>query len=143
MLVHRIIQKAKILILTLLLGASALVVVPSVAYAASTCPAVGGTPTCCGKGSNAYQPSISLGCSGQGDPIMDLLFAAIRFLSYGAGLIIVGSLTYAGIQYTGSRGDPNAHALAVKRIQANVVALLMFVFAFAIVNYVVPGQILK
>jgi hypothetical protein len=64
-------------------------------------------------------------------------------LSYGVGLVIVGSLTYAGIQYTGSRGDPNANAQAVKRIQANVTALLLFVFAYAIVNYIVPGQLLK
>jgi hypothetical protein len=103
---------------------------------------------CCGAdGTDADDTqtpvSIDLGCKSKGNPIMDMLFAAIRFLSYGVGLVIVGSLTYAGIQYTASRGDPNAHAQAVKRIQANAFALLLFVFAFAIVNYLVPGALLK
>ena len=73
---------------------------------------------------------------------MDMLFAFIRFLSYGVGLVIVASLTYAGIQYIGSRGDPSANAQAVKRIQANVSALLLFVFAYAILNYIIPGAVL-
>lgn len=102
-----------------------------------------GTHYCGDPNKDFVNTSIDLGCKGKGNPILDLAFAAIRFLSYGVGLVIVGSLTYAGIQYTGSRGDPNANAQAVKRIQANVTALLLFVFAYAIVNYIVPGQLLK
>jgi hypothetical protein len=91
----------------------------------------------------AINTNIDLGCKGQGEPIMDLLFALIRFVSYGVGLVIVGSLTFAGIQYIGSRGDPSANAMAIKRITANVTALLLFAFAYAIINYIVPGQVLK
>src|SRR5206468_3901288 len=101
-----------------------------------------GDPVCCGKGATAYMPSFSLGCQAKGNAILDLLFAVIRFLSVGAGLVIIASLVYAGIQYSASAGDPNAHATAVKRIRANVVALLIFVFAYAIVNYLVPGELL-
>lgn len=74
---------------------------------------------------------------------MDLLFAIIRFLSVGVGLVIVASMVYAGVQYIGSRGDPNANALAIKRIQSNVTALLIFIFSYALLNYVIPGQLLK
>lgn len=111
-----------------------ILIVPTTAFAITSCGAPDQSP---------YEPSIDLGCKGVGNPILDLLFAIIRFLSYGVGLIIVASMVYAGIQYIGSRGDPNSTALAMKRIQANVVALLLFVFAFAIVNYLVPGTFLN
>jgi hypothetical protein len=108
---------------------------PVVAYAANDCgDADNGGPV---------KVSIDLNCKGKGNPILDMMFGAIQFLSYGVGLVLVGSMVYAGIQYTGSRGDPNAHALAIKRIQANMVALFLFIFAFAIVNYLVPGALLK
>lgn len=115
---------------------------PQVKDASICCPAPKDKPTCCGKGDTAYEPSIDLGCKGEGNGIMDLMFAVIRFLSLGVGLVIVASMVYAGLQYIGSRGDPNANALAIKRIQANVVALLLFIFAYALINYVVPGQLL-
>lgn len=132
--IKRIIKKANIFIALVLTTLCIGIATPAAALAA---------PHACGAGSDTYVPSIELGCKGKGNPIMDLLFAIIRFLSYGVGLVIVGSLTYAGIQYTGSRGDPNANAQAVKRIQANVVALLLFVFAYAILNYLVPGTLLS
>ena len=99
----------------------------------------------CGSGTNgnsSYTPSIELGCQGKGNPIEDLLFAIIRFLSTGVGLVIIASLIVAGIQYTTSRGDPGATAKAIGRIRSNMVALLVFVFAYAILNYVIPGQLL-
>ena len=97
----------------------------------------------CGSGDDAYEASIDLGCSGHGNPITDLVFAIVRFLTTGVGLVVVGSLIYAGIQYTGSRGDPQATAAAQNRIRNNVIALLMFMFAYAILNYIIPGQVLK
>jgi len=110
-----------------------------------TQPALAAGITPCGSKASGtqYTPSIDLGCQGKGNAILDLMFAAIRFLSIGVGLVIVASLVYAGIQYTGSRGDPNANALAIKRITSNVTALLIYIFAFAILNYVIPGQFLK
>lgn len=96
----------------------------------------------CGRGANAVKTSISIGCKGEGNPILDMLFAFIRFLSDGVGLVLVASLVWAGIQYTSSRGDPNASAEAMKRIQSVVIALLIFIFAYAILNYVVPGTFL-
>lgn len=110
----------------------------------STIP-TGGTNHCGGGSGNASVDTgfLKLGCKGIGNPIVDLLFAIIRFLSIGVGLVIVGSMIYAGIQYTSSRGDPNTTAEAVKRIRANVAALLIFIFAYAMLNYVIPGQIFK
>jgi len=69
--------------------------------------------------------SINFGCRGKGNAIMDLLFAIIRFLTTGVGLVLVASLVWGGIQYTSSRGDPQATAKAIQRIRANVIALLV------------------
>ena len=138
--------------LTALLLASPLAASAAVDGGAGSTPAktAGGSGgsssiTPCGSSASGtqYTPSIDLGCKGKGNAIMDFLFAAIRFLSAGVGIVLVASMVYAGIQYTGSRGDPNADAQAVKRIQANITALLLFVFAYAILNYVVPGAFLK
>jgi hypothetical protein len=122
----------------------------------------------CGVGSSAVQTSINLGCKGNAcnsnnqklykpnssyctdtsnslgsDSITDMTFAIIKFLSDGVGLVIIASMVVAGIQFTSSRGDPQATATAIKRIQSNVLALFIFFFAYAILNYLVPGQILQ
>lgn len=97
----------------------------------------------CGGGENEIRTSIDFGCKGEGNAMLDLAFAIIRFLSNGAGLVIIGSLVWAGIQYTGSRGDPQSSAMAINRIQSTVFALLIFIFAYAIINYLVPGVFLR
>ena len=96
----------------------------------------------CGGGKQAVQVGINFGCQGKGNPIMDMLFAIIRLLSDGVGLVVIASLIVAGIQYTSSRGDPQLTAKAVHRLQSNVTALIIFFFAYAILNYLIPGQVL-
>lgn len=102
----------------------------------STC---GGT---CGSGDTAYTPVIDIGCRGQGNAIMDSLFGIIRFLSDGVGLVVVGSIIVGGIQYSASRGDPQATALAINRIRSSLIALLIYIFAYAFLNYILPGFVL-
>lgn len=97
----------------------------------------------CGGGENEIKTSVDFGCKGKGNAMLDLAFAIIRFLSNGAGLVIIGSLVWAGIQYSGSRGDPQSSALAINRIQSTVFALFIFIFAYAIINFLVPGVFLR
>lgn len=91
----------------------------------------------CGGG-DGIETSINIGCTGEGEPVTDMAFAIIRFLSAGVGLVIVGSIIWGGLQYIGSRDDPNSVAQAVGRIRSSVIALLIYIFAFAILNYVIP-----
>ncbi len=94
----------------------------------------------CGSGSTAVQTSIDFGCNGSSpNGIVDLLFAIIRFLSAGVGLVVIASIIVGGIQYIVSRGDPNATGAAIKRLTSSVIALIIFIFAYAILNYVIPG----
>ena len=126
---HSILKhKVRILAATLL-SLGVLFAVPAVALASQAC----------GSGSDAYTPSIDIGCTGKiANPIIDATFAVIRFLTNGVGLIIIGSIIVGGIQYTASRGDPQATAAAIQRLQSTVVALVIFIFGYAILNYVIP-----
>ena len=93
----------------------------------------------CGTGEKRVQTSIDFGCKGQGTALIDMLFAIIRFLSAGVGVVIVASTVYAGVMYTVSRGDPQAVAAAVTRLRNNVIALGLFIFGYAILNYLIPA----
>lgn len=109
----------------------------------------------CGSGTEAVNTSIDLGCTGDQcitdpsasyctatpghNPIIDMTFAILRLISDGVGLLIIASLIFAGIQYTFSRGEPQAAANATRRIQSSATALLIFILAYALLNYVVPN----
>jgi len=95
----------------------------------------------CGK--DGMKTTIDIGCKGKGNPIVDLLFAIIRFLVVGATVVITGSLVVAGIQYTSSGGSPEAISKAKKRITSSITALFILIFGYAILNYLIPVTILK
>lgn len=95
----------------------------------------------CGEGDDQVKTSIDLGCTGKGNPIGDLTFAIIRFLTVGVGLVVIGSIVVAGIQYTASSGDPQKAAAAIKRIVNAVTALALYLLIFALVNWLVPGGV--
>jgi hypothetical protein len=91
----------------------------------------------------AVETSIDIGCRGQGNPIIDMMFAVIRLLSNGVGLVIIGSIIVGGIQYTMSAGDPQAAAKAIGRIRATIIALGLYIFAYPLLNYVIPSGFFK
>ena len=93
----------------------------------------------CGNGSDAVKTSIDIGCTGQiGNPIIDVAYAIIKILTDGVGLVIIGSIVVGGIQYSASAGDPQATSRAITRIRESLIALVIFIFGFAILNYVIP-----
>lgn len=97
----------------------------------------------CGKGDSRITTKFNFGCNGADDnPIVDLAFAIIRFLAAGVGVVVVISIILAGIQYSTSEGNPEATMKAKRRIQASLIALVIYIFTFAIVNYLVPGGLL-
>lgn len=102
----------------------------------------------CGNGDKAVKLSFNIGCRGASNtepvtPLEDMLFAFLRFISAGVGLVVVGSVIVGGIQYTASQGNPQQMQAAIKRIQASVGALLLYAFAYAFINWIVPGGILR
>lgn len=108
---------------------------PISVFAGTTCGGGAGQPT--------VKTTIDLGCQAKGNPIMDMLFAIVRVLSDGVGLVIIGSIIWGGIQYSSSRGDPQSSAKAISRLQATVIALIIYIFGYAILNYLIPGAFLR
>lgn len=93
----------------------------------------------CGEGENAVEMSINFGCTGKGNPIVDMAYAIVRFLSFGVALVLVASIIYAGIQYTSSTGNPEQTSAAKKRITNAFIALIFYMLIFAFIQYLVPG----
>ncbi|HUD81142.1 MAG TPA: hypothetical protein VMR08_00735 [Patescibacteria group bacterium] len=93
----------------------------------------------CGNGDDKVYVSIDIGCSHNiNNPIIDMIFAIIRLLSDGVGIVVIASVIVGGIQYSTSHGDPQATAAATARIRASMMALFIYIFAYAILNYVIP-----
>lgn len=76
-------------------------------------------------------------------PIQDMAFALIRFLSTGVGIVITLALIASGIQYAGSEGNAEASAKAKKRAQDALVGLVIYMFAWAILQFLIPGGVFK
>lgn len=98
-----------------------------------------------GKKGAEVKTKFNFGCLGKAydgkslNPILDLVFSIIRFVSAGVGLVVVGSIIWAGIQYSSSQGNPEQTMQAKNRIQNSVIGLVLYIFIFALVQYLVPG----
>jgi hypothetical protein len=100
-----------------------------------------GDPTAahyCGGTTARVYTTIDIGCKGVGNPITDAAFAIIRLLSDGVGLVVIASIIVGGIQYSASRGNPQDTAKAIGRVRASLIALLIYIFGYAILNYIIP-----
>jgi len=97
----------------------------------------------CGSGPNKVVTSIDFNCTGAGNPIFDLIWGIVRFLSVGVSAVVVLSLVIAGLQYIGSQGSPENTNKAIDRIRRALIGLIIYIFAFAIINYLVPGVFLR
>jgi Type IV secretion system pilin len=74
--------------------------------------------------------------------IVKYLVSGINFLSALAGLAIVGSIMVAGYQYMTARDNSGQIEAAKKRIIWAIVALILFIFMYSILNFLVPGGVL-
>lgn len=64
---------------------------------------------------------------------------AIKFLSAGVGLIVTIMIIIAGIQYSMAGGDPQKVAAAKSKITNAIVALVTYIFFFALLQWLWPG----
>lgn len=76
------------------------------------------------------------------NPIINLLRIVLKVATAGVGLVVAAMIVVAGIQYSTSQGNPQRTVAAKQRLINALIGLLMFIFATAILNYVVPGGII-
>jgi hypothetical protein len=77
------------------------------------------------------------------NPIIGDLNLVVNFLSAGVGIIITGSIIFAGIQYAFAGNNPNDLSAAKKRIENALIALVAFFFIFGFLQYLIPGGLLE
>lgn len=76
------------------------------------------------------------------DLISTYINPAINFASALVGVAVVASIIIGAIQYGSSAGDPQKATAAKNRIRNSIIALLTFLFLFALINFLVPGGLL-
>jgi hypothetical protein len=63
----------------------------------------------------------------------------IQLLSALVGVAVVASIIIGGIQYSSSAGDPQKASAAKARIRNAIVALVAFIFLYALLDFLMPG----
>lgn len=58
------------------------------------------------------------------------------------GVVVVIMIIVGGIQYSASRNDPGAVAAAKQKIVNAVIALLVYIFMWAFLQWIIPGGVL-
>jgi hypothetical protein len=74
--------------------------------------------------------------------ILKYTVAGINFLSALAGIALIASLMIAGFQYMTAQDDPGKVQKSKARIIQTLIALLLFIFMYSLLNFLVPGGVL-
>lgn len=100
---------------------------------------VGGAD-CAGSGSDV-KTSFNWGADcAKTDTLISMVF---KLLAGVVGVAVVGGIAWGGMLYTTSNGNASKAQAGVTTIVNSVIGLLLFIFMFALTNYIVPGGILK
>lgn len=73
--------------------------------------------------------------------IIAYLVLFINVLSAIAGIVIVSMVVYGGIQYSAARDNPQAVQSAKSHITNAILALVLYLFFYAFLNFIVPGGV--
>lgn len=90
---------------------------------------------------NGVPTSFDVDC-GDDNPIYGYLTEIINFLSAGVGIVVIIMIALGGIQYMSAGGNPQATQAAVHRIVNAILAMVVFIFIWAFLNWLVPGGML-
>lgn len=77
----------------------------------------------------------------KGNPIVKDLNTVVGFLSALVGIVVIGSLVYAGIQYIIAGDNASEVTAAKQRIIKSLVALVAYVSIFSFLQWIIPGGI--
>ncbi|MGH7196928.1 MAG: hypothetical protein ACREGJ_04160 [Candidatus Saccharimonadales bacterium] len=77
----------------------------------------------------------------ESNPIFIFLKGMLQFLAAGVGLAVVGGIIYGGFLYITARGNSGQTEKGRDVILNAVIGLLLFIFMFAIMNFIIPGGI--
>lgn len=76
------------------------------------------------------------------NPIFVILGRVIQFLLAAVGIGLTAVIVIAGFQYMTANGDPQKVSSARKKIGFAITGVILYVFAGAILNFLVPGGVI-
>jgi|GEM_PF-3337595 hypothetical protein len=114
-----------------------------------TPPAVSNTPgtTTTSNAGVTYQegdcqPDRDEALSEENCGIIGYLVIIINVLSALVAVVVLGSIIYAGVQYSMAGSDPSKVSAAKERIRNALIALFFFMFMYGFLNFLIPGGVL-
>lgn len=84
-------------------------------------------------------PTQQLSGTLKNNPIVKDLNVVVNFLSAAVGIVVVGMLITAGIQYSMAGGSSDAVSKAKGRITNALLALAVYLLLFGFLQWIVPG----
>jgi len=73
--------------------------------------------------------------------VIGIILTGIRLLTALVGILAVIMIIVGGIQYTTANGNPQSVANAKKRITDVLIGVIAFVFLYAFLEWLIPGDI--
>ncbi len=96
------------------------------------------------EGDFADETAFSFGsCGNRNVGINCLVVEVMKFMSILVGVAVVGGIVIGGINYSTSEGNPGKAQKGITIITNSIIGLLLYIFMFAIINFLVPGGILS
>lgn len=86
---------------------------------------------------------VSCDSSVAGGALFAVIATAIKIMTAGIGILAVGGLVYGAIVYASAAGSQEQTRKAMTIIRNTVSGLLIYTFLFAIVNFLLPGGVLR
>lgn len=74
-----------------------------------------------------------------GNPVIGMMLQVVDFLAVGVGIAVVGGIIWGGMLYASSNGDSTKAKQGITAIVNAIIGLLVFMFTYAMINYLVPG----
>lgn len=71
--------------------------------------------------------------------IINILIVVVNFMSIIVGLAVLIGIVFGALLYTSSSGNAEQAKRGIGYIRNAVIALVLYVFMFAIINFLVPG----
>lgn len=74
-----------------------------------------------------------------GNSIWGLLTVVVNFLAAGVGLAVVAGIIYGAVLYSAAGGSAEQAKKGIGYIRNAIIAALLFVFMYAIIQFIIPG----
>ncbi len=116
--------------------------VPAFAQTDQTSVKCGDNQVAIGVGING-QNCIDKGDKVENNVIIVWLSMIIKFLTVGVGLAATGGVVYGGYLYMAAQGNSGKIQKAISTIFNAIIGVILYALLFAIINFLLPGGVLK